>query len=550
MSTFDLIVIGGGINGCGIARDAAMRGLKVLLIEKNDFASATSGANSQMIHGGVRYLLSDIATTKTSCIDSGHIQRIASHLIFRIPFLFPVLCRPGESKGAKKMELELLEAFFGAYDRYAPFKNGKPHTRLSREELLRLEPGLSPDVQGAVSFDEWGIDSARLTFLNALSAFEHGAEVRNHTEVVKILKEGNRVAGLQLKDVFTGSVSEARARMVFNAAGPWVPKVARMAGVEVPLRPAKGIHISFDRQFVNSAILAKAIDGRSIFLMPHQNETILGTTDDDYFGDPDSLGITEDEVEYLLEGIEQVFPDIRQARRLRAWAGIRPTLCERGKYEDDLTREHEVFDHEARDGLPGFLSIAGGKLASYRLMSQEAVDKVCEKLGHRAACKTHEVPLPGSEQRLNIQDLAQKHGIPLYVMNSLAQRHGSRALEILELMETRGEHKNIICDCEPVLEAEIRYVIRKQWARTLDDVKRRTRYSLGPCEGSRCLLLGAQVLGEELGLPAREVFASAAEFLQLKWQGRRVVLDRFQLQQEELQQAQYLNVACLDQNKP
>lgn len=550
MSTYDLIVIGGGINGCGIARDAAMRGLKVLLVEKNDFASATSGANSQMIHGGVRYLLSDIATTKTSCIDSGHIQKIASHLIFRIPFIFPVLCRSGESRFAKKMELELLEAFFGAYDRYAPFKNGKPHARLSREELLRLEPGLSPDVFGAVSFDEWGIDSARLTFLNALSAFEHGAELRNHTEVVKILKEGNRVAGLQLKDAFTGSVSEARARMIFNAAGPWVPKVARMAGVEVPLRPAKGIHISFDRQFVNSAILAKAIDGRSIFLMPHQNETILGTTDDDYFGDPDALDITEDEVEYLLEGIEQVFPDIRQARRLRAWAGIRPTLCERGKYEDDLTREHEVFDHETRDGLPGFLSIAGGKLASYRLMSQEAVDKVCEKLGHRAVCKTHEVPLPGSEQRLNIQDLAQKHAIPLYAMNSLAQRHGSRALEILELMETKGEHKNIICDCEPVLEAEIRYVIRKQWARTLDDVKRRTRYSLGPCEGSRCLLMGAQVLGEELGLPAREVFASAAEFLQLKWQGRRVVLDRFQLQQEELQQAQYLNVACLDQNKP
>lgn len=550
MKSYDLIVVGGGINGCGIARDAAMRGLKVLLVEKNDFASATSGANSQMIHGGVRYLLSDIHTTKTSCLDSGYIQKIASHLIFRIPFLFPILRKPGDSALAKKLELEVLETFFEAYDRYTPLKNGKMHARLNREELLQLEPGLDPNVFGAISFDEWGLDSARLTFLNALSAYENGADVRNHTEVTQILRENNRVIGLKLKDTLTGNVDEVLSRIVMNAAGPWVPKIAKMAGVEVKLRPAKGIHISFDRQFVNSAILAKAIDGRSIFLMPHHNETILGTTDDDYFGDPDDLSISEEEVEYLLEGIESVYPEIRQARMMRAWAGIRPTLYERGKYEDDLTREHEVFDHETRDNLAGFMSIAGGKLASYRLMSQEAVDKICKKLNHEGVCRTHLVPLPGSEQILNPQELAQKHQIPLYAMNSLLMRHGSRAREILEIVDSNLDHKNIICDCEPVLEAEIRYVIRKQWAKTLDDVKRRTRYSLGPCEGTRCLMPGARILAEELGLPAREVFSKAADFFQLKWDGRKVLLDRYQLQQEELQQAQFLNVACFDQNIP
>lgn len=548
MSSYDLIVIGGGINGCGIARDAAMRGLKVLLVEKNDFASATSGTNSQMIHGGVRYLLSDIHTTKTSCLDSGYIQKIASHLIFRIPFIFPVLRKQGDSAFAKTMELEVLEAFFEAYDRYTPLKNGKPHARLSRQEALQLEPGLSEDVFGAITFDEWGLDSARLTFLNALSAFENGADVRNHTEVTQVLRENGRVVGLILKDSLSGSMSEVRSRLVMNAAGPWVPKIAKMAGVEVKLRPAKGIHISFDRQFVNTSILAKAIDGRSIFLMPHHNETIIGTTDDDYFGDPDHLSITEDEVEYLLEGIEQVYPQIRQARMMRAWAGIRPTLYERGKYEDDLTREHEIFDHEVRDQVAGFMTIAGGKLASYRLMSQEAVDLICKKLNHDAICKTHEVPLPGSEQIPNPQDLALKHNIPLYAMNSLILRHGSRVREIMEILDANLDHKNIICDCEPVLEAEIRYVIRKQWAKTLDDVKRRTRYSLGSCEGSRCLMPGARILAEELGLPAREVFSKAAEFFQLKWQGRKVLLDRYQLQQEELQQAQLLNVACFDQN--
>ncbi len=545
---YDLIIIGGGINGCGIARDAALRGLKTLLVEKNDFAAGTSGANSQMIHGGARYLLSDLHTTQTSCLDSGYIQRIASHLVFRIPFIFPVFCEAGDSLFAKKLELELLETFFKAYDRYVPFKNGKPHTRLSKEEALQIEPGLNKNVIGAVTFDEWGLDSTRLTFLNALSAAEQGAEIKNHTEVLEILKEENQVKGVKLRNTFTGAISEARAKIVLNAAGPWASKIAKMAGVELRLRPAKGIHLSFDRQFVNSAILAKAMDGRSIFLMPHRNETILGTTDDDYFGDPDHLEILPDEIEYLLEGIEKVFPAIRQARITRAWAGIRPTLYERNKYEDDLTREHEVFDHEVRDGVKGFFSIAGGKLASFRLMSEETTNQICKKLGNTSACRTHQLPLPGSEQTVNVQELAQKFNVPLYAVRSLAWRHGSRVKEILELMASNIDHKNIICDCEPVLDAEIRYVIRNQWARTLDDVKRRTRFSLGPCEGGRCLMMGAQILGQELGLSPREVFSHAGDFLQLKWQGRKMLLHNFQLQQEELNQATYLNVACLDQN--
>ncbi len=546
---FDLIVIGGGINGCGIARDAALRGLKVLLVEKNDFASATSGANSQMIHGGVRYLLSDVHTTKTSCLDSGYIQKIASHLIFRIPFMFPVLCGEKDSRKAKKLELELLETFFEVYDRYVPFKNGKPHTRLNAEEALRIEPGLSENVLGAITFDEWGLDSTRLTFLNALSAFENGAVIKNHCEVLDFLKEDRSVVGIKMRDCLTGEVGEARAKIVFNAAGPWVPKIAKMADIQIKLRPAKGIHISFDRQFVNTAILAKAIDGRSIFLMPHHNETILGTTDDDYFGDPDKLTITSDEVEYLLEGIEQVFPSIRQARMMRAWVGLRPTLYERNKYEDDLTREHEVFDHQVRDGVNGFLSIAGGKLASYRLMSEEAVDLVCKKLNHPTKCKTHEVPLPGSEHSVNAQDLAQKYQIPLYAALSMIHRHGSRSRNILESMESNKNSKNTICDCEPVLDAEIRYVIKHQWARSLDDIKRRTRYSLGPCEGTRCLMMGAQILGEELGYSPQEVFSKAADFFQLKWQGRKVVLNSYQLQQEELNQAALFNVACLNSHR-
>ncbi len=327
---FDLIVIGGGVNGCGIARDAAMRGLKTVLIEKNDFGSGTTGASSQMIHGGARYLMNSLKTTRLSSIDSGYIQRIAPHLLFRIPFLFPVLQKPGQSDFVRKIYLSLLETFFQAYDKYSAMKNGLPHTRLNRNEVLSLEPDLNETVLGAVTFDEWGIDSFRLCVGNALSAAEHACEILNHCEVTEFLQENGEVTGVTVLDTLQRTRREIRGRLTVNAAGPWAPKVAEMAGCEVKLRPAKGVHVTFDRRICNYAILGKAIDGRSIFLMPYQNVTVMGTTDDDFFGDPDDIPILEDEVEYLMEGIARVFPRIREARRIRAWAGIRPTLFERG----------------------------------------------------------------------------------------------------------------------------------------------------------------------------------------------------------------------------
>lgn len=544
---FDLIVIGGGVNGCGIARDAAMRGFKTALLEKNDFGSGTTGASSQMIHGGARYLLSDVQTTKLSSIDSGYIQKIVPHLLFRIPFIFPVLRKPDKAEFPQKLYFEALETYFETYDKYSALKNGKPHTRLSKDEALALEPDLVEDLIGAVTFDEWGIDSFRLCLGNVMSAVEHGCEAYNHTEVAEILKEGGRVTGVRVKNLLDGSRRELRAKLVFNAAGPWVPQIAAMAGCEIKLRPAKGVHLVLDRRITNYAIMAKAIDGRSIFLMPYQNTTVIGTTDDDYFGDPDEIPILEDEVEYLLEGVESVFPRVRQARVINAWAGVRPTLYRRGPYEDDLSREHEVFDHEFRDKLPGFLSIAGGKLASYRLMAQEAVDAVCHKLGRVSPCRTHQVPLPGGERKVDPELLARDYGVPLFAANRLVYRHGSRAIRILEMLKERPTLGNVICQCEPVLECELRYAVRHEWARTLGDLRRRTRFSIGPCEGTRCFMMGAQILGEELAWSPAEVYAQLNAFMEKSWKGRAPVLDGASLQQEELCSSVYFNVGNLDQ---
>ncbi|MCB0220722.1 MAG: glycerol-3-phosphate dehydrogenase/oxidase, partial [Chrysiogenetes bacterium] len=299
-SSFDVVIIGGGVNGTGIARDCAYRGFSTCLVEQRDLATGASGANSGMIHGGARYMVSDVKTTKKSCEDSGYIQQMAPHMLFRIPFLMPIT-----QKGiAGKIFGSLFETYFEGYDQFQPLKNGKPHTRLTTQEALAIEPGLKPKmVNGAVTMDEWGIDPFRLCTANALSAAEAGATIRNHTRVTGFLFEGKRVCGVKVQDFRTGAHEEIRASVVFNAGGPWVLKILEGTGATAKMRPGKGVHVILDRRVVNVAVMCSAVDGRSIFIMPHDNSTIIGTTDDDFYGDPDSLTVSKDEVEYLIQGI-------------------------------------------------------------------------------------------------------------------------------------------------------------------------------------------------------------------------------------------------------
>jgi len=540
MPQYDVLIIGGGINGSGIARDCAMRGLKTILVEKEDFAAGATGTCSGMIHGGPRYLEYDIETTRTSCLDSGYIQKIAPFLLFRIPFVFPVL------KG-DKYNIELVETFMEAYDRFVALKNGRPHTRLTRADAFRLEPGLTPQLVGGVTMDEWGCSPFRLTILNVVSAHRYGAEIRNHTRVEDILMDENRrVVGAKLRNTLTGEREEVRARIVFNATGPWSPQLARMVGAGVKIRPAKGIHLVFDRRLSNVALTAEAIDGRSIFVLPYENTSLVGTTDDDYYGDPDNVTATRDEVQYLLEGIERVFPSIRNQRIIRAFAGVRPTLHEWRKNEDELSREHKVFDHEQTENIKGLLSIAGGKLASYRLMSEHATDVICQKLGIGANCRTHLEALPGGEGDVDIHGAAHEYGVPAYVVQRLYQRYGTRYSNVMA-EEPAGSARSIICQCESVTEADIRHVIRHEWARTLDDVRRRTRLGSGPCQGGRCTLAAACILAEELHLGPDDLAGVALDFLQERWKGKMPVISGRQLAQEELNRAAHFLSANLQE---
>lgn len=527
---YDIIVIGGGVNGTGIARDAAMRGFRTLLVEKEDFSYGATGACSGMIHGGVRYLLSDYKTTIKSCVDSGYIQKIAPHLLFRIPFLIPI---------TNPFIAEPMETYFEVYDKWADSRNGKVHTRLSVEEAKRAEPGISGEIRGAITMDEWGIDTFRLTFLNALSAADAGAIIRNHCEVTELLRgAGGAVVGVRVRDHGAGSYENIGARIVLNAGGPWGPKLARMADANVRIRPGKGVHITLDRRISNVGIITDAIDGRQIFVIPHESTSIIGTTDDDYYGDLDDIPVTEDEIEYLLQGIERVFPAVRKARMLRAWAGVRPTLYGWHKNEDALSRDHKVIDHSGH-GAPGLVSITGGKLAAYRLMSEDAVDHISEKLDHRLPCRTHELPLPGGDAVPDTMDIARRYKIPPHAARRIIFRHGSRAHKVLALLEENPTWRRPVCRCEPVLEAEVRFVLRNEWVRDLNDLRRRTRLGMGPCQGARCGTRAALIFADEMKEPAEAAMVHLERFLQRRFKGKAPALKGSMMAQEEMNQAVY-----------
>ena len=523
-SAHDVCVIGGGVTGAGIARDLALRGLSVLLLEKGDWGAGTSGASSWMIHGGPRYLEFDWDTTRRSCEDAGHIVTIARHMVYRAVFLIPVL--PHDRNNIERMETAME-----VYDRFQPLKKAHPHRRLTAAEALQVEPGLTPDLIGAVTMEEWGVDPHRLVYANVEDAVAHGARALNHTRVTDLIRDGGKVIGVRYRGA-DGATAEARARVVVNATGPWSPEIGAMAGAAVQLRPAKGIHIVYPHRISNFAISSESIDGRDLLMVSHAGFTLLGTTDDDFYGDLDSVDVLADEVDYLLQGFERVFPAIRSYRPVRTTAGVRPTLFKWRRYEDELSRRYEVVDHEA-EGVDGFVTIAGGKLSMYRLMAEETSDAVCRKLGHQALCTTATKPLPGSESEMEpAAELARRCGIPALAAIKLQSRHGSRTQRVFDGTATR----RVLCRCEPITEAELVYATRHEQVRGLTDAFRRVGVAAGPCVGASCVMRASEVIGRELGWSAAQRFDAAREFMHDSWLGRAPVLGHAGWAQEELAQ--------------
>ena len=529
-----VLVIGGGINGTGVARDLALRGVACALVEKKELGSGTTWASSGMIHGGLRYLQKDPEVTYHSCVDSGAIQRIAPHLVFRIPFLMPVF--PEDPIGP-----EIVEIGLEMYDKFVPLKNGRPHTRLTREQALALEPGISPRIECAFTLDEWGIDAARLCAANALDAAEHGAQIFTHCEAVEVLREpgGTRVTGVRVRDRVRGDETLIEAALVLNAAGPWGPEVAELAGEKFKLRPGKGVHLVFERRVSNLAIYARGVDGRDMFTFPHEQNSMAGTTDDDYYGDLDKIETREDEVAYVLEAMERSIPRIREHRILHAIQGVRPTLYGFGAYEDELSRDYRVIDHGAEGGSPGLWTLTGGKLAAYRLMAEDMANRLCGALGVTAECRTAQAPLPGGEARLDVAEISRRFGVGSAAALRLAFRHGARAERVL----AAASAQRTVCACEPVLEAELRHAARSEGLRKLSDCPLRMRLGNGACQGTSCAAFAAQVLADKLDWDGARTVREVAELAAARWHDVAPALSGAQVAQMELHRAVFFGMS-------
>ena len=532
-SEYDVVVIGGGSTGTAVARDCAMRGLRTILLERDDIASASVGTCAGMISSGLKYR-GEPEIMKMCSSEVVYLNRIARHIIMKNPILAPIL-----DLSVAASDGEIIDA----YSEHAEEREVPPMNFITPEATLEIEPMVSPDVIASVYYEEFFIDPFRLCLLQALDARNYGANIRTYCEVIRFETLKNEVQGVVFYNRITGTTEIVSTKLVVNAAGPWAHKLARLSGADLDLRLNKGAHVIFDRRIVNVGITAKAIDGRWIYLFPHENTTLLGTTALDTWEDPDTLVASLDEIEYLLQSIETVIPSIREARIIRTMAGIRPLVPEWNVPEDKVTRGYQVIDHDN-----GMISFTGGKLVMCRHMAEAVTNLVCKKLGSKVKCTTHKKPLPGNEADVDIETLSKEYGVKMHALERMRARRGTEMKKILEMTKVNPEWKTTICTCEPIIEAEIRYSIREEFPQTLNDLRRRLRLGTGPCQGTFCTYKAAAILSEELNLEGDDFLVDILDFRAERWKGIRPSMRGEQLAQEELAQGMYSCVGNLDQS--
>jgi glycerol-3-phosphate dehydrogenase len=470
---FDVLVVGGGITGCGIARDAALRGLRVALVEQDDFASGTSSRSSRLVHGGLRYLEHGyLHLVFEASAERRRLLRLAPHLVRPLEFLWPVYA------GARVPRWK-LRAGLALYDVLALFRNVGTHRRLTAHQVEAREPALRRDgLLGGARYFDAATDDARLTLANAIGALEAGAVVVNHAAVRELRKRDGIVGGAAIRDALRDETIEVRARVIVNAAGPWSDQLRQLdegptAGGAV--RGSKGVHIAVRRDRIDNhgaLTLLSPNDGRVMFVLPSDGQTIIGTTDTFTDAAPDEVRATEADVAYLLDAANTFFPTARLGRQdvVSAWAGIRPLMAGGAQDADpgDASREHAIATSPR-----GMVSITGGKLTTYRVMAAQVVDVAVERLG-RAVPKspsTRDVPLPGGDLAF-IEDAiaaaARITGDP-ELARHLVHAYGSRWAGVADEIAAAGGAERVAGDL-PYRMGEMRYAVRHEMALTLSDL--------------------------------------------------------------------------------
>lgn len=501
--TYDVIIIGGGATGAGIARDCSLRGVRSLLLERSDISTGATGRNHGLLHSGARYAVTDHESAVECIRENMILRKIAAHCVEETDGLFISLPEDG---------LEYQSVFVEACR-----KAGIRADIIDPAEARRLEPSVNPALVGAVRVPDGAVDPFRLTSSNILDAKAHGAEIRTYTEVRELLREQDRIVGVRAYDHRAHCDVTFRAQVVINAGGIWGHGIAAKAGITVNMLPAKGALLIFGHRVNNMVLNRCRKPADADILVPGDTISLIGTTSSKIpYDQIDNMIITPDEVDILLREGEKLAPQLAQTRILRAYAGVRPLVAS----DDDpsgrtVSRGIVLLDHAQRDGLEGFITITGGKLMTYRLMAEWATDLVCKKLGIDAVCRTAEIPLPGSTENRREVDRKLRNK-PLAQRRSTIARHGALATKIGDGDSIRN---SLVCECEEVSIGEVEYALENLSVNNLVDLRRRTRIGMGTCQGELCACRAAGIMGRRDPICARRAKADLVHFLNERWKG-------------------------------
>jgi glycerol-3-phosphate dehydrogenase len=514
-ATFDAVVIGGGMAGAGVARDLALRGASVALLEKGDFASGTSSKSSKLIHGGLRYLeLFDFRLVRESLREKKTLERLAPHLVRPLPFLVPVY------RGSKR-GLITVRIGMWLYDLLTPGRERERFRVVRAVDALALEPSIqAQDLRGAgYYFDDLLLFPERLCLENALSASRHGARVHNYCEVEEVTRGAGGIDGVRVRDLLTGRVHAVRAPVIVNCAGPWVDRLRELAGVQDAgrrvLRTTKGIHCMLPRM-TDRAVYLSTADDRMIFVIPWREFSMIGTTDTDFDGDPDRLWATRDEVEYLLEAVRPALPDPRVTfdQVAYTWAGVRPLAYEEGRSASRVSRDHKVVV-EGPEGR--FLSVTGTKLTCFRSLAEQVGDRVMRALGRRVPSRSAGLTLDGLDEEvgklearawMDVSDEIAATGLARETLEVLVETYGRGYPRVLDLATKLPDGTARICPSNPEIVAQLHFAVGEEMAVSLQDfLLRRTAIGQSACLGLDCYEAIGQRMGALLGWSPRRLEA-------------------------------------------
>lgn len=467
----DVLIIGGGINGAGLARDLALRGLHVAVVDKGDFAGGTSSASTKLVHGGLRYLENfDLRLVFEACRERQTLLRIAPHLVRPLRFYVPVY------RGDKR-PLWMVRAGLVLYDLLAMFRNTHIHGILSAERAVAREPALRrKGLKGVAVYWDCRMDDARLCLENIIAAAESGADVANYMQVTGLCKRAGRVSGGELVDLETGRQFVAEAEIVVNMTGPWMDRVRALDGDHEPmLRTTRGAHILVPR--VNrgdeAIYLSSEQDDRLFFVIPWGGLSLIGTTDTDTDRPPEETVATRDDIDYLLEESARHLQgtSLNRDSVVSTFAGLRPLVADTRDTASNVSREHRIFEAES-----GLISVGGGKYTTYRAVAEEVCDLVVKRLDRgEKKCRTAHLNLPGGDSfdREGLAGSFRQAGLSGEPLERIFDRYGSRSRQLLELLVEKKELAEPLTGGSTLTRLEVEYAVSHEQARTPEDVLRR-----------------------------------------------------------------------------